>query len=30
VAAPGLGRRLRPALAPWPLPSTLASLERPG
>ena len=30
VAAPGLGRRLRPAMAPWPLPITLASLERPG
>lgn len=30
VAAPGLGRRLRPDMAPWPLPITLASLERPG
>jgi hypothetical protein len=30
VAAPGLGRRLRPAMAPWPLPIPLPSLERPG
>jgi hypothetical protein len=30
VAAPGLGRRLRPPLAPWPLPIPLPSLERPG
>jgi hypothetical protein len=30
LAAPGVGRRLRPALAPWPLPLSLASLERPG
>ena len=30
VVAPGLGRRLRPAMAPWPPPIPLASLERPG
>ena len=30
LAAPGLGRRLRPTLAPWPLPTALPSLERPG
>lgn len=30
LAAPGLGRRLRPTLAPWPLPDPQLSLERPG
>ena len=30
LAAPGLGRRLRPALAPWPQPILQLSLERPG
>ena len=30
VVAPGLGRRLRPAMAPWPPSIPLASLERPG
>jgi hypothetical protein len=30
LAAPGLGRRLRPRLAPWPLPTLHLSLERPG
>jgi hypothetical protein len=30
LAAPGLGRRLRSALAPWPLPILELSLERPG
>ena len=30
LAAPGLGRRLRLTLAPWPLPTALPSLERPG
>lgn len=30
VAAPGLGRRFRPAMAPWPQPTPLPSLERPG
>jgi hypothetical protein len=29
-AAPGLSRRLRLGLAPWPLPIPLGSLERPG
>ena len=30
LAAPGLGRRLRPRLAPWPRPILQLSLERPG
>jgi hypothetical protein len=30
VAVPGLSRRLRLELAPWPLPISLPSLERPG
>jgi hypothetical protein len=30
LAAPGLGRRLRPRLAPWRLPTLHLSLERPG
>jgi hypothetical protein len=30
VAAPGLGRWLRPRLAPWPQPIPHLSLERPG
>lgn len=30
LAAPGLGRWLRPGKASWPLPIPLASLERPG
>lgn len=30
LAAPGLGRRLRPRLAPWPQPIPQFSLERPG
>jgi hypothetical protein len=30
LAAPGLGRRLRPRLAPWPQPIPYLSLERPG
>jgi len=30
LAAPGLGRRLRPRLASWPQPSPHLSLERPG
>jgi hypothetical protein len=30
LAAPRLGRRLRPILAPWPLPIPHVSLERPG
>ena len=30
LAAPGLGRRLRPKLAPWPQPIPQLSLERPG
>ncbi len=30
LAAPGLGRRLRPGLAPWPQPILPLSLERPG
>jgi hypothetical protein len=30
LAAPGLGRRLRPRLAPWPQPILHLSLERPG
>jgi hypothetical protein len=30
LAAPWLGRRLRPALAPWPLSIPRLSLERPG
>ena len=30
LAAPGLGRRLRPTLAPWPLSNPQLSLERPG
>jgi hypothetical protein len=30
VAGPGLGRRIRPGAADWPLPIPLASLERPG
>lgn len=30
LARPGLGRRLRPRLAPWPQPIPHLSLERPG
>jgi len=30
LAAPGVGRRLRPTLAPWPQPIPHLSLERPG
>jgi hypothetical protein len=30
LAVPGLSRRLRLELAPWPLPLPLSSLERPG